>query len=89
VYEQLHDELEARMQMENAAVDSIIGENQDRLSEEFQFARSRLNVAEQSAIEQAMHDGWVSASTASKMIDEADLNSGKLNHRSAPDQGGA
>jgi hypothetical protein len=28
--------------------------------------------AEKGAIEQAMHDGWVSAETASRMIEEAD-----------------
>ena len=77
VYEQLRHELDARMENANTAVDSILGENQDRLSEELQVARARLSAAEQSAIEQAMHDGWVSANTASKMIDEADLHSGK------------
>ena len=29
---------------------------------------------EKGAIEQAMHDGWVSANTASKLIEEVDLN---------------
>ena len=55
------------------AVDSILGDNQDRLSEEFQVARARLSNAEKGAIEQAMHDGWISANTASKMLEEADL----------------
>jgi CPA1 family monovalent cation:H+ antiporter len=77
VYDHLHHELNARMQSANTAVDSIAGENQDRLSEEFRFARSRLHTAEQSAIEQAMQDGWISASTASRMIEEADLNPGR------------
>jgi hypothetical protein len=65
--------------MKNAstAVDSILGENQERLAEELQAARARLSAAEKSAIEQAMHDGWVSAGTASKMIDESDFHSGK------------
>jgi hypothetical protein len=77
VHEQLRRELDSRLENMNTTIDSILGENQDRLSEEFQIARSRLSVAEKSAIEQAMHDGWVSATTASKMIDETDLHSGK------------
>ena len=77
VHEQLRQELDSRLENTNTAIDSILGENQDRLSEEFQIARSRLSVAEKSAIEQAMHDGWVSATTASKMMDEADLHSDK------------
>jgi CPA1 family monovalent cation:H+ antiporter len=77
VYDHLHQELNTRLQSANAAVDTIAGENQDRLSEEFRFARSRLHTAEQSAIEQAMQDGWISASTASRMIEEADLNPGR------------
>ena len=56
-------------------MDSILGENQDRLAEELQIARTRLSTAEKSAIEQAMQDGWISANTASKIIDEADLHS--------------
>jgi CPA1 family monovalent cation:H+ antiporter len=77
VYKQLRHELDGRLENANAAVDSILGENQDRLAEELQVARARLSVAEKSAVEQAMQDGWVSANTASKMIDEADLHSGK------------
>ena len=77
VHEQLRHELDAKMGNANTAVDSILGENQDRLSEELQVARARLSAAEQSAIEQAMHDGWVSAHTASKMIDESAFHSGK------------
>jgi CPA1 family monovalent cation:H+ antiporter len=77
VHEQLRHELDARMENANTAVDSILGDSQGRLSEEFQVARARLSAAEKSAIEQAMHDGWVSAHTASKMIDESDFHSGK------------
>lgn len=36
------------------------------------MARTRMSGAEKGAIEQAMHDGWVSAETASRMIEEAD-----------------
>ncbi len=72
VHEQLRHELDGRMDNANTTVDSILGEKHDRLSEELQVARSRLSAAEKSAIEQAMHDGWVSAGTASKMIEEAE-----------------
>jgi CPA1 family monovalent cation:H+ antiporter len=78
IYEQLRHELDGRLKNANAAVDSILGENQDRLAGELQVARTRLSTAEKSAIEEAMQDGWISANTASKIIDEADLHSGKL-----------
>jgi CPA1 family monovalent cation:H+ antiporter len=77
VYEQLRHELDGRLENANAAVDSILGENQDRLNEELHVARTRLSTAEKSAIEQAMQDGWISANMASKIIDEADLHSAK------------
>jgi CPA1 family monovalent cation:H+ antiporter len=77
VYEQLRHELDGRLESAKAAVDSILGENQDRLAEELQVARERLSTAEKSAIEQAMQDGWISANAASQIIDEADLHSAK------------
>ena len=77
VYEQLRHELDGKLENANAAVDSILGENHDRLAEELQVARTRLRTAEKSAIEEAMQDGWISANTASKIIDEADLHYGK------------
>jgi hypothetical protein len=58
----------------NTAIDSILDDNQDRLSDEFRVARARLSSAEKGAIEQAMNDGWVSANTASKLIEEVDFN---------------
>ncbi len=74
VYEQLHHELEARQEDANNTVDTIFGENRGRLTEEFEVARRRLKTAERSAIEQAMHDGWVSANTAAKLIEETDVD---------------
>jgi hypothetical protein len=74
VHEQLRNELDARLESANTAIDSILDDNQDRLSDEFRVARARLSSAEKGAIEQAMHDGWVSANTASELIEEADLN---------------
>jgi Na+:H+ antiporter len=72
VHEKLRRELHARLADTNRAVETIFGENRGRLAEEFEVARARLSVAEKSAIEQAMHDGWVSAKTASKMIEETE-----------------
>ncbi|MGC2185090.1 MAG: Na+/H+ antiporter [Terriglobales bacterium] len=82
VYEQLHHELEARQEEANKTVNTIFGENQGRLTEEFQVARQRLKTAERSAIEQAMHDGWVSANTAAKLIEETDVHSDESNETS-------
>ena len=73
VHKQLQEELDARLERVNIAVDSALGDNQDRLSEEFQVARARLKNAERGAIEQAMQDGWISTNTAAKMLEEADL----------------
>ncbi len=72
VHEQLRSELKARQEHANAAIDSILGDSQDRLSDEFRMARARLSSAEKGAIEQAMNDGWVSSNTASKLIEEVD-----------------
>ena len=74
VHQRLRNELDARLNSANTAIDSILGDNQDRLSDEFRVARARLSNAEKGAIEQAMHDGWVSANTATKLIEETDLN---------------
>jgi CPA1 family monovalent cation:H+ antiporter len=73
VHQQLRNELDARLESANTSIDSILGDNRDRLSDEFRVARARLGSAEKGAIEQAMHDGWVSANTASKLIEETDL----------------
>jgi len=73
VHKQLQEELDASLERANKAVDSILVDNQDRLSEEFQVARARLSNAERGAIEQAMQDGWISTNTAAKMFEEADL----------------
>jgi CPA1 family monovalent cation:H+ antiporter len=74
VHKRLRHELEARLDSANSSIDSILGGSEDRLSDEFRMARARLNSAEKGAIEQAMHDGWVSAHTASKLIEESDIN---------------
>jgi len=74
VHQRLRNELDARLKSANTAIDSILGVNEDRLSDEFRLARARLNNAEKGAIEQAMHDGWVSTNTASKLIEEVELS---------------
>jgi CPA1 family monovalent cation:H+ antiporter len=72
VFKRLHDDLDARYEAANHAVDAIFSENHERLSEEFRMARRRLNVAERSAIEQALHDGTVMGKTATAMMEETD-----------------
>ena len=59
VREQLRHELDERLSAANSSVDTIFGQDENRRSEEIQFARLRLNSAQKSAIEQAMHDGWI------------------------------
>ncbi|MDE3202497.1 MAG: Na+/H+ antiporter [Acidobacteriota bacterium] len=72
VHKQLRKELDARLEDANLSIDSILGDNQERLSDEFRVARAQLSSAEKGAIEQAMNDGWVSANTAGKLIEEVD-----------------
>lgn len=72
VYAQLRRELDARLENVYTMIDSVLHDNLERLSDEFQIARTRISGAEKGAIEQAMHDGWVSAGTASQMIEDAD-----------------
>ena len=72
VYAQLRRELDARLENVYTMIDSVLDDNLERLSDEFQIARTRISGAEKGAIEQAMHDGWVSAGTASQMIEDAD-----------------
>jgi CPA1 family monovalent cation:H+ antiporter len=73
VHLQLRHELDSRLEAANTTVGSMLRDDQGRLADELQVARARLSGAEKGAIEQAMHDGWVSAGTASKMIEEVDL----------------
>jgi CPA1 family monovalent cation:H+ antiporter len=61
VHLQLRCDFDSRLEAENTTVGSILRDDQGRLFEEFQVARARLSNAEKGAIEQAMHDGWVSA----------------------------
>jgi CPA1 family monovalent cation:H+ antiporter len=77
IRQRLHRELNERLEDANKAVDTTLGANEDRFSEELQVARARLGAAEKSAIEQAMQDGWVSPGTASKMIEETEQRSGE------------
>lgn len=77
VYRSLRKELDTRLKDANASIDAILGDNQERLAGEFRVARARLSSAEKGAIEQAMHDGWVSADTASQLIEETDPKGAK------------
>jgi monovalent cation:H+ antiporter, CPA1 family len=71
VYQRLSDALDRRLKTANRAVATIVEENRELLSEEFEIARRRMVAAETSAVEQALHDGLLSASTASRMLEEA------------------
>jgi Na+:H+ antiporter len=82
-YQQLRRELDVKLEEANSAVDSILGENQGRLSEELAIARARLSTAERSVIEQALRDGWVTAGTASKMMEEVEAYRDRLTQPTA------
>ena len=74
VHQQLQKELQARLEQANQSIQAIYTKDSTPVMEELRLARNRLMTAEKSAIEQALHTGWISPSTATKMIGEADVH---------------
>jgi Na+:H+ antiporter len=71
-YEQLRQELDARLAQVKAEISELYGKDTSRIIPEIQIARMKLIAAEKSAIEQAEHDGLISRQTAAQMIEDAD-----------------
>jgi Na+:H+ antiporter len=71
-YEVLRQQLDGRLEKVQQELADISQHIESRIQEEIRSARRRLNAAEKSSIEQAVHDGMISAQTASGMIDEVD-----------------
>jgi Na+:H+ antiporter len=77
-YQVLRQELDARLDKIQQALSELSHHIEGRIAEEIRSTRHRLITAEKSSIEQAVHDGLISANTAAGMIDEVDKSLDKL-----------
>jgi CPA1 family monovalent cation:H+ antiporter len=71
-YELLHQELMGRLERAQQLMQAASRRNEDRIRSEIRHTRARLEAAEKSSIEQALHDGLILPTTASDMIAEVD-----------------
>jgi Na+:H+ antiporter len=72
VYNQLRKDLDARFEQVRREITDFYAKDHDRLAGELRDARIQLITAEKSAIEEAVHDGLISAPNATKIMDIAD-----------------
>jgi monovalent cation:H+ antiporter, CPA1 family len=72
VYTRLEKDLDARSERLRNEMVEFYSQDQNHLAEELRAAKIQLVTAEKSGIEQAVHDGLISAPTATKMTDLAD-----------------
>jgi CPA1 family monovalent cation:H+ antiporter len=77
-YQQLRDELEARLQETEKEIESLHETDHTAAEEELRMASARLAAAEKSAIQRSANQGLVSAHTAEKMIADSDDRLDKL-----------
>ncbi len=80
-YERLRQELDGRLEQVTAEISEIEDRDVARITREIRDARIRLIAAERSSIEQALHDGLITAKSASSLTDAADRDLDKLTSR--------
>jgi hypothetical protein len=78
VYEILRRDLEARLQHMNTEIAEIFSRESSLKEAEMITARMRLLAAERTSIEQAVHDGLITARSAAKILDSANRELDKL-----------
>jgi Na+:H+ antiporter len=78
VYDRYRQELETQLEEAKNDVAEIYNRDQTRASEEIHLAKVRLVAAEKSSIEEAVHEGLISAQSARSMIDAADRELDRL-----------
>ncbi len=71
-YAKLGRELDGRMAQLDAEISEIQEKDETRIATEIRAARIRLITAEKSSIEQALHDGFITAKTAGALSEAAD-----------------
>jgi CPA1 family monovalent cation:H+ antiporter len=83
VHARLSRQLAGKLEEMQATVDRLYRQDEAQFSDEMRIARARLMAAEQSSIEQAMHDGLISRQAARRMINAADRELDEM--REAPE----
>jgi Na+:H+ antiporter len=83
VYARYRRELETQLEKAESDIAEIYRNDESRASEEIRLAKVRLIAAEKSSIEEAVHEGVLSAQSAKNMIDAADL---ELDRFANPDE---
>jgi Na+:H+ antiporter len=72
VYDRYRHEIEEQLEKAEGNIAEIYRKDEARASGEVHLAKVRLIAAEKSSIEEAVHDGLISAQSARSMIDAAD-----------------
>jgi len=73
-YQQLRGRLDARLDQVKEEIAELYGRDKSLVLPEIQMASMKLIAAQRSAIEQAVHDGLISAQAADKILAEVDQN---------------
>jgi CPA1 family monovalent cation:H+ antiporter len=81
VYARYRRELETQLEKAASDIAEIYSKDESRASEEIHVAKMRLIAAEKSSIEEAVHEGIISAQSAKSMIDAADRELDQLANR--------
>ena len=71
-YNQLRAQVEKDLELADNAVEQLYGEGGDRIRVEIEMAQTKLLAVQKSAIEQAVHEGLISQTSANEMIAKAD-----------------
>jgi Na+:H+ antiporter len=87
-YQQIREDLDARLSAAQAEVAALHDKNRATADEEVRMAKIRLIAAEKSAIQRSSNEGLVSIHTAEKMLGAADERLDKLNRAEEPSQNG-
>jgi Na+:H+ antiporter len=78
VYERYRRELNVQLEQAELKIAEIYSKDETRASGEIHLAKVRLIAAEKSSIEEAVHEGLISAQSARSMIDAADRELDRL-----------
>ena len=80
IYEQFHEELKSQLETAESKITQLFDMEEAQASEEIHLTKVRLIAAEKSSIEKAVHEGLISAQSASNMIDAADRELDRITH---------
>ncbi len=86
VYDQLRKDLDTRSEQVRREITDLYAKDQHRLAGDLRDVRIQLITAEKSGIEQAVHDGLLSSSNATKMMDIADERIQQISHEAKEEE---